>query len=92
LLEGARYDASLMTGYEGHPLWDRVWVVVKYPESDGYVAVETLGGCGAGLGNVVFEEVYGEGIMYNTSLQYSHLHPEIGMWLEPKATVLDYSA
>ena len=89
LLEGDGYDASLMTGYEGHTLGDRVWVVVKYPGSDGYVAVETLGGCGAGIGEIVFEDVYCEGIMYNTSLQYSYLHPESGMWLELKANVFD---
>lgn len=80
-------DAKLMFSYRDHPLGKHMWVVVRYPyEDDRYVAVEATNTNGNGdllhLGRVVLKEDYLKGIMYNTSKQFSWLHPEEGMWLE----------
>jgi hypothetical protein len=92
-LEGKGYQARLMMSYKGHPLDPHLWVVVLYPpERDSYVAVETANtdktSTGPGkrlvhLGRVTAEDKYYTGIMYNSSQQYSRLHPEEGMWLVP---------
>lgn len=87
LLKGKGYDARLMFSYRDHPLGRHMWVVVRYPyEEDRYVAVEATNTKGNGdllhLGRVVLKDDYLKGIMYNTSKQFSWLHPEEGMWLD----------
>ena len=77
------YGAKIMTGYEGHPLHPHMWVVVKHPGGDGYVAVETMAEGPSRLGRIAVAGEYYQGIMYNSSVHYTHLHPERGMWLEP---------
>jgi hypothetical protein len=64
-----------------------MWVVVRYPyEDQRYVAVEATNTNGNGdllhLGRVILKDEYLKGIMYNTSMQFSWLHPEEGMWLD----------
>ena len=88
LLESKGCDARLMFSYKDHPLGKHMWVVVRYPyEDESYVAVEATNTNGNGdllhLGRVVFKDDYFKGIMYNTSMQFSWLHPEEGMWLKP---------
>jgi hypothetical protein len=88
LLESKGYDARLMFSYKDHPLGRHMWVVVRYPyEDENYVAVEATNTNGNGdllhLGRVVLKDDYFNGIMYNTSMQFSWLHPEEGMWLKP---------
>ncbi|MDD1752468.1 MAG: hypothetical protein LUQ38_05195, partial [Methanotrichaceae archaeon] len=80
------FDARLMMSYRGHPLDPHIWVVVKYPyEPERYIALETANTDRTKilmhLGRVVENEGYYKGIMYNTSIQYSRLHPNEGMWL-----------
>jgi hypothetical protein len=87
VLEEKGYESSLMLSYKDHPLGQHMWVVVKYPyEDERYVAVEATNTNQSGdlvhLGNVTEKNEYYKGIMYNTSKQYSWLHPEEGMWLE----------
>jgi hypothetical protein len=97
LLEGKGYDARLMFSYKDHPLGRHMWVVVRYPyEDERYVAVEVTNTNGKGdllhLGRVVLKDEYFKGIMYNTSMQFSWLHPEEGMWQEPginRSTVMN---
>lgn len=86
VLQGKGYDARLMMSWNGQPLGPHMWVVVGYPlEDESYVAVETANTNGhmelVHLGRVVKDDDYYRGIMYNTSAQYSRLHPEEGMWL-----------
>lgn len=87
LLKDKGYDARLMFSYRDHPLGKHMWVVVRCPnENDRYVAVEATNTNGNGdllhLGRVVLKDEYLKGIMYNTSMQFSWLHPEEGMWLD----------
>lgn len=89
VLQGKGYDARLMMSWKGQPLGPHLWVVVRYPfEDERYVAVETANTNGnmelVHLGKVVTDGDYYRGIMYNSSAQYSRLHPEEGMWLEKK--------
>lgn len=88
LLMGRGYDARIMFSYKDHPLGRHMWVVVRYPyEDDRYVAVEATNTNRNGdllhLGRVVLKDDYLKGIMYNTSMQFSWLHPEEGLWLKP---------
>jgi hypothetical protein len=93
MLDGKGYQARLMMSYKGHPLDPHLWVVVLYPhQKERYVAVETANTdrASAGpskrlvhLGRVTTERKYYSGIMYNSSQQYSRLHPEEGMWPVP---------
>ena len=85
LLQQKGYDARLMMSYAGHPLDPHMWVVVKYPsEADRYVAVETANTDQSKklvhLGKIVNDSDYFQGIMYNSSAQFSRMHPEEGMW------------
>ena len=82
LIEREGHDAVLVTGYEGHPLHPRMWVAVKHPGDLGYIAVDPGAGDG-GLGGIVFGAEYFEGVGYETSAQYSCLHPEKGLLLDP---------
>jgi hypothetical protein len=87
LLKGKGYDARLMFSYRDHLLGRHMWVVVRYPyEDQRYVAVEATNTNGKGdlshLGRVVLKDDYFKGIMYNTSKQFSWLHPDEGMWLD----------
>lgn len=89
VLQGKGYDARLMMSWKGHPLGPHLWVVVLYPYEEGrYVAMETANTDGGmklvHLGKVVAEGKYYRGIMYDSSAQYSRLHPEEGMWLAAK--------
>jgi hypothetical protein len=89
ILQGKGYDARLMMSWKGHPLGPHLWVVVPYPYEEGrYVAVETANTDGSmklvHLGKVVADNDHYRGIMYNSSAQYSRLHPEEGMWLAAK--------
>jgi hypothetical protein len=89
ILQGKGYDARLMMSWKGHPLGPHLWVVVLYPYEEGrYVAVETANTDGdmklVHLGRVVEDSDHYRGIMYNSSAQYSRLHPEEGMWLAAK--------
>jgi hypothetical protein len=93
VLEGKGYQVRLMMSYKGHLLDPHLWVAVVYPyQRESYVAVETAttdqASIGPGkrlvhLGRVTTEDKYYTGIMYNSSQQYSRLHPEEGMWLVP---------
>lgn len=84
LLKREGYDAWLVTGYEGHPLHPSMWVVVKHPGDEGYVAVKTAAaGDRGGLGEIVCYAERFEGIAYETSLQYSCLHPDRGLGIDP---------
>jgi hypothetical protein len=77
-----------MLSYKDHPLGRHIWVVIRYPYEDGnYVAVEATNTNSdlVHLGKVGWDDEYYYGIMYNTSMQYSWLHPEEGMWLEPES-------
>ncbi len=92
VLQGKGYDARLMMSWKGHPLGQHLWVVVRYPYEEGwYVAVETANTDGdmklMHMGKVVEGERYYRGIMYDSSAQYSRLHPEEGMWLTLKILV-----
>lgn len=86
LLEAKGYDARLMFTYKDNLLGQHMWVVIRYPyEDESYVAVEATNTNGNSdlihLGKVTWDDEYYYGIMYNTSMQYSWLHPEEGMWL-----------
>lgn len=93
VLEGKGYQARLMMSYKSHPLDPHLWVAVAYPrQRESYVAVETANTYQASagpskrlvhLGRVTTDGKYYTGIMYNSSRQYSRLHPEEGMWLVP---------
>ena len=80
MLRELGYDARLMMSYPGHPLEPHMWVVVRSPQADGFVAVETANTDESRklihLGRVVTDEKYYHGIMYNSSAQFSRLHPE----------------
>jgi hypothetical protein len=81
LLQQKGFDARLMMSYDGHPLDPHMWVVVKYPnEADRYVAVETANTDSSKklvhLGKILNDSDYFQGIMYNSSVQFSRLHPE----------------
>jgi len=78
------YDARLMLSYKGHPLKDHMWIVVETPYEKGrYVAIETANVDEkmwlVNLGRVVADEEYFRGIMYNSSAQFSWMHPDEGM-------------
>jgi hypothetical protein len=84
LLQSREYDARLMMGWEGHPLGKHLWVVVSYPDEAGtYVAVETANTDGGkrlvNLGKIAEDLGYFEGIMYDSSAQFSRLHAEEGI-------------
>lgn len=86
VLKSKGFDARLMMSYKGHPLDPHIWAVVKYPyEPERYIALETANTDRTKnlmhLGRIVQDEGYYKGIMYNTSIQYSRLHPNEGMWL-----------
>lgn len=78
------YDARLMLSYKGHPLKDHMWIVVEAPYEKGrYVAIETANVDEkmwlVNLGRVVADKEYFRGIMYNSSAQFSWMHPDEGM-------------
>jgi hypothetical protein len=84
LLQSRGYDARLMMGWEGHSLGKHLWVVVSYPdEPETYVAVETANVDGdrklVNLGKIAEDRGYFEGIMYNSSAQFTRLHAEEGL-------------
>jgi hypothetical protein len=90
LLTGKGYNARLMFSYKDHLLGQHMWVVIRYPyEEEAYVAVEATNTDGSSdlvhLGKLTLKNEYYSGIMYNTSMQYSWLHPEEGMWLGPES-------
>ncbi len=90
ILESSGYDAVLMFSCEEDPLGAHMWVAVKYPyQEDRYVAVEATvidkNLNFVHLGKIAPEEEYYKGIMYNSSLQFSRLHPEEGLWLIPQS-------
>jgi hypothetical protein len=87
LLQQEGYDARLMMSYAGHPRDPHMWVVVKYPdEADRFLAVETANTDPSKklvhLGKIVNDSDYFKGVMYNSSAQFSRMHPEEGMGLE----------
>jgi hypothetical protein len=87
ILQGKGYDARPMMSYKGHPLDPHMWVAVKYPYgAERWVAVETantdMNKRLVHLGRTTTKEDYYRGIMYNSSQQFSRLHPEEGMWLK----------
>lgn len=86
ILQGEGYDVRLMMSYKGHPLDPHMWIVVRYPyETERYVAVEATntnkGKKLLHLGKIATDGDHYNGIMYNSSAQFSRLHPEEGMWL-----------
>jgi hypothetical protein len=86
VLKSRGFDARLMMSYKGHPLDPHMWIVVKYPyEPERYIALETANTDRTKilmhLGRIVQDEEFYKGIMYNTSIQYSRLNPNEGMWL-----------
>lgn len=88
ILKSKGYDARLMFSDTTHPLGKHMWVVVRYPyEDDRYVAIEATITDGNGdllhMGRVTLKDAYFKGIMYNTSTQFSWLHPDEGIWLKP---------
>lgn len=84
-LKGMGYDAYLMVGAKDHPLGEHMWVVVRTDR--GYIAIETAVVGSArnfvDLGSIRSDADYYRGVMYNSSVHYSLLNPEEGMWLEP---------
>lgn len=84
LLEREGHDALLMRGCEGHPLHPRMWVIVRHPGS-GHVAVDPGAAGDRGLGEIVSGEEWFDGVGYETSLQYSCLHPGEGLAIDPGA-------
>lgn len=85
ILQGKGYDARIMISYNGHPLDSYMWVVVRYPyEAESYVAIDaTITDKNEKLihlGRITMKDDHYKGIMYNTSAQFSWLHPEEGMW------------
>jgi hypothetical protein len=83
LLKREGYDALLVTGYEGHPLRQEMWVVVSHP-GEGHVAVRpAAAGDGGGIGEIVSDAERFTGIAYETSAQYSCLHPDRGLSIDP---------
>jgi hypothetical protein len=89
LLQQKGFDARLMMSYDGHPLDPHMWLVVNYPQEAGrYVAVETANTDSSKklvhLGKIVNDSDYFKGIMYNSSEQFSRMHPEEGMNLKPQ--------
>ncbi len=92
-LQQKGYDARLMMTYSGHPLDPHMWIVLRYPgQADGYVALETANTDETKrlvhLGRVVEDAAYLKGIMYNSSMQFSRLHPEEGMNLSSASIFL----
>jgi len=86
LLKREGRDAWLLTGYEGHPLHPQMWAVVRHPGDEGYAAVKmTAAGDRGGLGEIVCDAEHFEGIAYETSIQYSCLHPDLGLGIDPGA-------
>jgi hypothetical protein len=84
LLEREGYEAWLLTEYEGHPLRQEMWVVVRHPGDEGYVAVVTAAAKDhRGLGEIVCDPERFEGIAYETSIQYTCLHPDRGLGIDP---------
>ena len=85
LLEREGYDALLVTGYEGHTLLQEMWVVVvSHPVDKGYVAVKPVAAVdGGGIGEIISDAERFDGIAYETSLQYSCLHPDRGLSIDP---------
>ncbi|MCX8207300.1 MAG: hypothetical protein N3G75_05645 [Methanothrix sp.] len=85
LLKGMGYDAYLMVGTKDHPLGEHMWVVVRTEK--GYIAIESaMVGSAQNflkLGSIKSDAAYYKGVMYNSSVHYSLLNPEEGMWLEP---------
>ena len=84
LLEREGHDALLVTAYDGHPLHPRMWVIVRHPGS-GHVAVDPEAAGDRGLGEIVSGAEWFEGVGYETSLQYSCLHPGEGLAIDPEA-------
>lgn len=84
LLEREGHDALLVTSYEGHPLHPRMWVIVHHPGS-GHVAVDPAASGDRGLGEIVSGAEWFDGLGYETSLQYSCLHPDKGHAIDPEA-------
>jgi hypothetical protein len=83
LLKREGYDALIVTGYEGHPLRQEMWVLVSHP-GEGHVAVRPeASGDGGGIGEIVSDAERFNGIAYDTSLQYSCLHPDRGLAIDP---------
>lgn len=82
ILKREGYDALLMTGYDGHPLIQEMWVVVSHP-GEGHLAVKPATGDGGGLGEIVSDAERFDGVAYETSLQYSCLHPDLGLAIDP---------
>lgn len=84
-LKGMGYDAYLMVGTKDHPLGEHMWVVVRTVR--GYIAIESaVVGSGqnfVSLGSIKSDPDYYRGVMYNSSVHYSLLNPDEGMWLEP---------
>lgn len=86
LLKREGYDTRLVTGYEGHPLHPQMWVVVRHPSEESHIAVKTaVDGDHRGLGEIVCSAERFKGITYETSFQYSCLHPEKGLSIDPGA-------
>jgi hypothetical protein len=87
ILQGNGYDARIMMSYKGHPLDPHMWVAVRYPYgAERWVAVETaitdMNERLVHLGRTTTKEDYYRGIMYNSSVQFSRLHPAEGMRLK----------
>ncbi|MDF0590695.1 hypothetical protein [Candidatus Methanocrinis natronophilus] len=84
LLEREGYDALMVTGYEGHPLDTGMWVAVRHPGGGGHLAVAPSSCGDGGLGEIVSGAEYLRGIAYETSLQFSCLHPDKGLSIDPE--------
>lgn len=85
LLKREGYDTLLVTGYEGHPLHHGMWVAVRHPGGGGHLAVAPAASGEGGLGEIVSGSEYLRGIAYETSLQFSCLHPDKGLSIDPEA-------
>lgn len=83
LLEREGYDALLMTGYEGHPLSQGMWVAVRHPGQGGFVAIDPGTGGGGGLGEIVSGAERLQGVAYDTSREFCCLHPDKGPAIDP---------
>ena len=61
-----------------------MWVIVRHPGS-GHVAVDPGAAGDRGLGEIVSGAEWFHGVGYETSLQYSCLHPGEGLAIDPGA-------
>lgn len=86
ILQSKGYDARLMWRSSGYSADSHMWIVVRYPyETERYVAVEATNTDENDkllhLGTITMNKDHYYGIMFNSSVQFSKLRPNEGMWI-----------